>query len=502
MNITIDRDSRLPIYLQIVRQMREMILSGVLPAGTKLPPERRLAQSLGVNRSTVLNAYSELKADALVESHVGRGTIVMPIPSPQDDEDAIRHPEWRQYFRAETGYSRDPLIRDLLEMIERNDVISLALGLPAPELIPLDLYRELTVQLLTDIGPSLLLHCPTEGIAPLREALGEWLGPRGIRCTAAEVLILSGSQQGLDLAARVFLSPGDEVVVEEPTYLGALQVFRSAGVRIIGIPMDEQGMRTDVLAKVLERRRPKLIYTLPTFQNPSGTLMSVERRVHLLQLAEEHNVPVLEDDPYSELSYGPPPPPTLKALDTHQRVIYLSTFSKILFPGLRVGWLVAPRPVIRQFALVKQTIDLHTNTPAQWLMERFLRRGLVERHLQRLRQEYRQRRDTMEDTLLENPPPGFTWRKPAGGFYFWCRCPEAVERTPLLSHAVEHKVTFLPGWSCFNDEPAATYIRLNFSYPRPEQIRSGVRRLMRVIAEVADQNWPAHRRESGTLPIV
>ncbi|MBN2431723.1 MAG: PLP-dependent aminotransferase family protein [Acidobacteria bacterium] len=502
MNITIDRTSRIPIYLQIVRQLRALILAGTLPAGTKLPPERRLARAIGVNRSTVLNAYSELKADALVESHVGRGTMVLPLASSPEVEDAGRNPEWRQFFRSETGYSRDPLIRDLLEMIERPDVVSLALGLPAPELVPLAAIQELLDRLLGEMGASLLLHCPTEGISPLRDVLSQWLCRRGIRCSPAEVLILSGSQQGLDLAARVFLSAGDEVVVEEPTYLGALQVFRSAGVRLVGIPMDDQGMRTDLLARILERRRPKLIYTLPTFQNPSGTVMGPERRAHLLRLAEEYNVPILEDDPYSELSYDAPPPDSLTAMDTGRRVMYLSTFSKILFPGLRVGWLVAPRAVIRQFALVKQSIDLHTNTPGQWLMERFLSRELVTPHLARVREAYRRRRDVMEETLLESPPPGFTWRKPAGGFYFWCRCPEAVERTPLFSHAVEQKVTFLPGWACFNDEPEATFIRLNFSYPQPEEIRTGIRRLMRVIAEVADQNWPVHRREAGTLPIV
>ncbi len=235
------------------------------------------------------------------------------------------------------------------------------------------------------------------------------------------MLILSGSQQGLDLAARALVNPGDTVVVEEPSYFGALQVFRSARARLVGVPIDEAGLRTDILARVLEHVRPTLIYTLPTFQNPSGAVMSLARRRELLTLAARHGVPVLEDDPYSELRYEGTMVPSLKALDGDGLVLHLGTFSKVLFPGLRLGWLVAPRPVVRRLALLKQAMDLHSNTPGQYVLERFIRRSLMNEHLHRLRRAYTQRRNAMEEALRRHTDAGVTWRKPSGGFYFWCR---------------------------------------------------------------------------------
>jgi DNA-binding transcriptional MocR family regulator len=350
--ISIDRDSSEPIFRQIVREIQGLIRSGSLPEGFLLPPERRLAAALGVNRSTVFNAYRELKALGLVDAHVGRGTAVLRAPAPIPD--AIGVP-WRQLFRESVARSHDPIIADLLALTEREDVISFSIGLPAPELLPLDTFGEYTAELIREVGASLLLHCPTEGHSPLRETLAQWVAARGIRARASDVLVVSGSQQGLDLVARIFFDPGDVVIVEEPTYIGALQSFRVAGAKIIGIPVDGDGMRTDILASILERERPKLIYTLPTYQNPSGAVMSVDRRRHLLDLASRWHVPILEDDPYSELRYEGEPLPSLKALDDNELVLYLSTFSKALFPGLRIGYLVVPPVVLRQLALARLT---------------------------------------------------------------------------------------------------------------------------------------------------
>jgi DNA-binding transcriptional MocR family regulator len=315
-------------------------------------------------------------------------------------------------------------------------------------------------------------------------------------------LILSGSQQGLDLAARVFIEPGDTIVVEEPSYIGALQVFRNARARMIGVPTDEHGMRTDILELRLERHRPKLIYTLPTFQNPSGAVLSAERRSHLLELAYRHRVPILEDDTYSELRYEGEPLPSLKAMDKHGFVLYLGTFSKVLFPGLRIGWLVAPRPVVRQFTLQKQAMDLHSNSIGQFVLDRFIKCGHFESHLQNVRRAYAAKRDAMLEALTAGAACGMSWTKPMGGFYVWCRLPDDIDRSRLLSQAVDTGVSFLPGWSCFVDEPGAIHLRLNFSYSNEERIREGISRLIGIVTRLAGQPRIRMREEVGTQPIV
>ena len=499
MEITIDRESSEPIFRQVVREIQDLIRTGALPEGFRLPPERRLADALGVNRSTIFNAYRELKALGLVDAHVGRGTAVLKAPAPIPD--AIGVP-WRQLFRESVARSHDPIIADLLALTEREDVISFSIGLPAPELLPLDILREHTTELIRDVGSAVVLHCPTEGHTPLRETLAQWVAARGIRARASDVLVVSGSQQGLDLVARVFIDPGDVVVVEEPTYIGALQSFRVAGAKIIGIPVDEDGMRTDILASILERERPKLIYTLPTYQNPSGAVMSLDRRRHLLELAARWHVPILEDDPYSELRYEGEPLPSLKALDENDMVLYQSTFSKALFPGLRIGYLVVPPVVLRQLALAKQGVDLHANTFSQYLLERFVRDGHFATHIEKSKKAYRRRRDCMAAALRRDPSIGLDFAVPRGGFYIWCCLPEGVEQSALLANAAARGVVFLPGRACYPTEPTENCLRLNFTHASEEEIGVGVERFLEAVREA--RVWGRVKRSDGvtTSPVV
>jgi len=497
--ISIDRDSSEPIFRQVVREIRSLISSGSLPEGFRLPPERRLADSLGVNRSTIFNAYRELKGLGLVDAHVGRGTAVLRAPAPIPN--AIGVP-WRQLFRQSVARSHDPIIADLLALTEREDVISFSIGLPAPELLPLDTLGEYTAELIREVGAPLLLHCPTEGHSPLRETLAQWVAARGIRARGSDVLVVSGSQQGLDLVARIFIDPGDVVVVEEPTYIGALQSFRVAGAKIIGIPVDEDGMRTDILASILERERPKLIYTLPTYQNPSGAVMSLERRRHLLELASRWHVPILEDDPYSELRYEGEPLPSLKALDENDLVLYQSTFSKALFPGLRIGYLVVPPVVLRQLALAKQGADLHANSFSQYLLERFVRDGHFATHIEKTKIAYRRRRDRMAAALQRDETIGLEFAVPAGGFYIWCRLPDGVEQSALLANAAARGVVFLPGRACYPTEPPENCVRLNFSHASEENIDVGIERFLEAVREA--RVWGRMKGPDGiaTSPVV
>jgi DNA-binding transcriptional MocR family regulator len=502
MNIHLERGSGVPLYRQIVRQIREMILAGTLPAGFHLPPERRLAEALGVTRSTVINAYEELKDEGFASAHVGRVTIVLSPRHLPAVADTTHMMVWNRLFREETARPPDPLLRDLLDLTTKEGIISFAVGVPSRELIPLELFRNAVHRLLDESGAETLHHSPTEGHPPLRESLSRWLTARGIRCTQDEILILSGSQQGLHLVARLLVHPGDTVIVEEPSYFGGLEAFRRAGARMIGIPVDDQGMRVDYLEAVLERHRPKLIYTLPTFQNPSGMEMSLERRNRLLAIASARGVPVLEEDPYSELRYDGAPIPSLKALDTSGVVLYLGTSSKILFPGLRIGWLAAPRPVIRQCTLLKQSEDLHTNTLGQFVLDRLFREGHVEEHLDRLRSAYRRNRDLMDAALRRHAPEGMTWVRPRGGFYFWCSLPEGVNRTQLLASCASKRIAFLPGQACFAEESGPLFIRLNFSAPSPSEIPQGVERLTHAIRESIAERKPLRERPVPMRPIV
>ncbi|HBE78618.1 MAG TPA: PLP-dependent aminotransferase family protein [Firmicutes bacterium] len=498
-NITIDRESTTPIYLQIKHQIQEQILSGKLAADFPLPPERKLAESLGVNRTTVFNAYQELKADGLIASHVGRGTIV--ISTNDGAGNSGSHPSpllWRQLFSESASRARDSLLGNILQMVSRHDIISFAAGVPAQELEPVDVIRDLQTQVLKDGGQAAFLHTPVEGHHPLRESIVKLLESREINVSLDELIVLSGSQQGLDIASRIFLESGDVVIVEEPTFFCALQTFRAAGARIVGVPIDENGMRMDALKPLIEKYRPKLIYTIPNFQNPSGVVMNLERRLEMLDLAYHYQIPILEDDPYGLLRYEGKAVPPLKALDRLGYVMYLSTFSKILCPGFRVGWMAAPKPVIRQFAWVKQNMDLHTSSLSQCLLDRFCRENYFSNHLKTLNQRYLQRRNIMLRALERYAMPDIFWNTPQGGYYIWCCLSEDVNTTQLLTKATEHRVAYVPGEAFYNDGQGQNYLRLNFSYPAVDQIDIGIKKLMQVIQEsvvtTIDEEFPLEVR--------
>lgn len=503
MRIVINRNADTPIYLQIKNQLRDMIFSDVLPEGFLLPPERSLAKDLGVNRSTVIKAYQELKADGLADSYVGRGTVVSPqaIRTSVAADRYINPLPWYQLFAETIKTSSDNIIADIMER-NGNDVISFAGGIPDPALYPVDLMEEIQKDLFTTVGQELFLHSPVEGYYPLRESIGQLLRQRQITAAAKDIVVLSGSQQGLDFAARIFIRPGDTVIVEEPTFFGAVQIFRTAGARVIGVPIDKDGLRTEILETLLARHKPKLIYTLPTFQNPSGVSLSLKRRYELLDLAYQYQLPILEDDPYGELYYDRAPVPPLKALDRHGYVIYLSTFSKVLCLGLRVGWVTAPLQVLAKFAHLKQITDLHVNTPAQLLLDAFIRRGCYKQHLTLLRQEYAERRNIMHKALEKYKIPGISWNKPEGGYYIWCRLPENTVRHKLVANASKRGVVFLPGEAFYPDGTQGdTHIRLNYTFAAKEQIDVGIKYLLQAVRETLAANSD-EKNEYNIKPLV
>jgi 2-aminoadipate transaminase len=531
MHVVIERDSPTPIYLQIAQQLRQSIFDGEPPAGAKLPPERRLANLLGVNRTTVVNAYRELAADGLVSGQVGRGTIVVygtlektaefenwprvnghtpaePGELAFDGETAGRGRQgtmpWAQLFTTVTDVMDDPLLRDAMTVSARPDVIRLATGIPSPELYPIDAIRSIFDDALGNAGTTLLQHTPTEGYPPLREQLSAWMeryaasAGASVKIEPTQIVVVAGSQQGLYLLARTLIEPGDLVAVESPTYLGAAQVFRAAGARLLPIPIDGDGMQVDLLQDLLPRRRPKLIYTLPTFQNPSGNVMAMGRRLRLLDLAARYQIPVIEDDPYGALRYDGRMLPTLAAIDRAEgrgNVIYLSTVSKMLFPGFRIGWISAVKPVIEQVTLMKQLVDLDTNALAQRAVCAFFERGLLDEHLAKVNRIYPQRRDLMLDALERHAGSLVSANQPDGGIYLWCRINEGIRVRDLLPEAAREGVVFAPGESFHVDAASGRGrfdIRLNFTLPNESEIEEGIRRLSVALRRLADHFDPAN----------
>ena len=468
MQIILDRKSRTPLHLQIAHRIKELILKGAIPEGGRLSPTRKLARTLGVNRSTVVQAYENLWSEGLVESHVGRGTTVRSAE--QGRSIPVSSPPWGMLF-APRAESLDVELRETSRLFDRDGLISLAAGLPGPDLYPVDSITQITRDVLTEEGRTLLQWCSLQGYAPLRRLLAEQVGT-----SPGEIMILTGSTQGLYLTARAFVEPGDFVVVEAPTYLGAIQAFRAAGARIIGIPAGEEGMDLEMLENSLSRAQPKFIYTLPTFQNPTGVTLSLDRRRQLLDLAYRYRIPVVEDDPYRELRYEGETLPTLKDLDTHDYVIHLSTFTKTLFPGLRVGWLAAPKRVVDQLVPAKHLLDIFTNSLAQAVIYRYLDQGLLQDHLKTVCREYHLRRDAAARALRRHCPD-LSFTLPQGGYYIWCRLPRNFAAKELLREGLREGISFLSGEVFYPDGRGQDHIRLTFTSQKPEVLTAAIKKL-------------------------
>ncbi|MDF2614320.1 MAG: transcriptional regulator with domain and aminotransferase domain [Clostridia bacterium] len=506
MRIILNKSSSIPIYLQIRNQIRDMILQGILEPGFRLPSERKLAETLGVNRSTVLNAYRDLKADDLIGSHTGAGTTVLMAQTSINKDNMpqkVSKLPWMQLLGGCALRMQQPLVSDILKTANRKDVISFAAGFLAQTHDPVEELLESQCRLLKDYGSTMLQYSSTQGYLPLRESISNLMQKRGITIDPEGIIVLSGSQQAIDLTARIFIDPGDVVIVEEPSFFSALQIFQSVGARIVPVPIDAKGMKIEFLESLLSRIKPKLIYTIPTFQNPSGTVMDIKRRRALLDIAYKYQIPILEDDPYGELRYEGNHLPTLKALDQHGYVIYASTFSKIMFPGMRIGWVVAEREVIRQFVLAKQMADLHTNTLGQWIMDDFLRSNVFHKRLQTVINENRESRRLMIEALKQYAIEDFEWQAPEGGLYFWCRLPRQIDPERLITKAEEKKVVYAPGKIFCLGYTDNHYIRLSFSSPPKELIKQGIKLLMQAVKETMNEEKMKHSPEaSEIMPIL
>jgi 2-aminoadipate transaminase len=407
---------------------------------------------------------------------------------------------WENRYAQRTQRMGSSAIRELLKLTERPNLISFAGGLPAPDVFPVAEFSEACQRVLRDHGAQALQYGTTEGYMPLREMIVRHSARYGIEVTPENIMITSGSQQALDLLGKVLINPGDRVLVESPTYLGALQAWNAYGAEYVPVPSDQDGMITDELEEAL-RAGPKFIYVLPNFQNPTGVTLSPERRQRLVELADRYGVPIVEDDPYGQLRYEGEHLPSVVVLDGRFRengdgcyrgnVIYLSTFSKILAPGLRLAWVIAPPEVIHKLVQAKQGADLHTSTFIQIVAYEVSHGGFLDKHIRRIRQVYGERRDVMLAAMDRFFPPEVNWTQPQGGLFLWGTLPEYLESAEVLKVAIEQNVAFVPGLPFYPSGGGHNTMRINFSNATPENIREGIRRLGLVMAEMVGKKVAA-----------
>ncbi len=380
-------------------------------------------------------------------------------------------------------------MRDLMAITQRPDVISLAGGLPDTSTFPAESLAALLSHVAADDAARALQYGPTEGMAAVTDCIEQVMAAEGVRVDPQDVLVTTGGQQVIDLVCKTLIDPGDVIVAEAPTYPGAIPAFCAYEADVVQIPMDGDGMRVDELEATLgeleaQGRRPKFIYTVPNFQNPAGVTMSLPRRTRLVEVAHERELLVLEDNPYGLLRYEGEALPTLLELDGGRFVIYLGTFSKILSPGIRLGWSVAPRPVLEKMNLGKQGVDLCSSSMSQLFVAAYFAERRWEDYLGELRDLYRDRRDSMLGALAEHFPAEATWTRPHGGLFIWATLPDYIDTTDLLARALEERdVAFVPGRAAYVDGRGGSEMRLNFSGVSEDDIREGVRRIGGVIRE-------------------
>jgi DNA-binding transcriptional MocR family regulator len=472
------------LYRQLSEQMAAAIERGDLRPGDRLPSERDLAASLGVSRTTAVNAYRELEARGLVRGFVGRGTFVCAAPGAAPAGAPFA---WRGKVARGAQRTDDPTLRAIVRASADPAIISFAAGMPALECFPTETFRELADRVFRRGARAALGLAPAEGQPALRRAIAARAG-----IPPEQVLVVAGAQQGLDLVSRCLIDPGDTVILDRPGYLGAIQIFRAAGAHLIG--WDAGRGDLDELEDLILRYRPKLLCTTTTFQNPTGSTWPLPLRREVLELVGRYRLPVVEDEPYRELSFGAAPPPSLYGLDGGRSVIHVGTFSKLLAGGLRLGWVTANVAIVEQLALVKLRADVSTSSLTQLVLAEFLTSGRFEGHLTALRVEHARRHNAMLDALRRHITPGMLTCEPVrGGLYLWCRLGSGLDARDLVSAATANGLAFVPGVSFYPDTGGSNELRLCFSAVDPQRIDEGILRLGRLLRDL-------ERRSAGATP--
>ncbi|MCB0194038.1 MAG: PLP-dependent aminotransferase family protein [Anaerolineae bacterium] len=488
--LELDRDKSRALYLQVADHLRHRIESGELACDTRLPASRVLAKQLGVNRVTVVNAYAELEAEGLVTTKVGSGTYVTAAneTSVHDDQTPmpvrLGGPPLRRHWNA------GQMMNEMMRLARQPGVLSFAAGTPASEFIPVNEFRRAINDVLRRDGADALQYEEASGYFPLRQVIAEMLQDQDIEVKANDILITAGCQQAMDIALQVMARGKDNVlVVEEPCYLGLLDLLSSKRITPVGVPMDEHGMRVDQLEQIILRHRPSLIYSTPNFHNPTGISIPLERRMAMLEIAARYGVPILEDTTYDELYYESKPLPTLKSLDTNDIVFHAGGFSKTLVPGIRIGYLVAPQSLQERVVTTKQTTDILTSPLNQRALHAYLESGGFPDHLKMVRTAYQTRRDTMLAAMEQHFPDEARWQRPGGGIYLWVEMPQpGPTATELYLTAINYNVAFSIGSVFSAGGYFAHAMRLNFAGCPPDEIEEGIRRLGKAWKELLSRS--------------
>lgn len=494
LELQIDRRGDTPLYRQMVSQVRDLILAGALRPGDRLPSERALSDALGVNRATVVTAYEELAAAGLVTRHVGRGTTVLAPPREAEDSFA-----WAWSETLSDGEDR-PGLHSILDNIAATDRISLEAAEPAASIFPVDEVRAITDRLLAREGGRLFRYHEAEGVPALRDAIAERYRGHEARMDGRGVLITSGAMAAIGLLVRALVSPGDTVVVESPTYPGALDALRAAGARLAPVPVDRDGIRTDVLESVLARTSARLVLTIPAHQNPSGAVLSEARRVDLLNLTRRYRVPLVEDGIYADLAFDGRPFRPLIAEEGAEHVIHISSLSKTLAGGIRVGWLIAPPPVVERVARLKQHTDVNTSAFLQHIALEAFTSGLVDRHLETARAFYRENCEVLTRALREACGPAVRFDIPRGGMALWCRLALPGSARDFHTVAQRHGVSFVPGDAFAVGREQDGGFRLTFSRHDADTLRTAATRIGAAVEEFGHR--PVFTRMTGTRPLL
>nr|WP_100332031.1 PLP-dependent aminotransferase family protein [Bacillus xiapuensis] len=460
-------------YEKISRYIKEKVMSGEWPVGSKIPSQRKLAEQFGVNRSTIITSLEELKAAGLLEGVMGKGTIVVNntwtllATSPPEDWKESR----AQPFSHSEGIEADGH--------NSGDFIQLSKGELAQDIFPKDNMQQVMMRLAGTIEP--FGYEEPKGYLPLREAISDYMKGLGVSLSPSSILIVSGAIQGLQLISAGLLHRGSSVLLEQPSYLYSLQVFQSAGMSLCGLPMDQNGLIPDSIFKKHQKTHPSIVYTIPCYHNPTGLLLTKERRQALLDVCETLQLPIIEDDIYRELWIDAPPPPPLKSLDKHGNVLYLGSFSKTLSPGLRIGWIAGPEPVIERLAEVKMQTDYGSSSLSQMVAAEWMTSGLYSQHLAFVREQLKKRRSSALAALQRYMSDLAEWEVPAGGFLIWLKLKAKVQVKELYEKALQKGIQLSPG-SIYTEESAPA-IRLSYGYASPEEFTEGLKQLRKIILE-------------------
>ncbi|MBZ0299584.1 MAG: PLP-dependent aminotransferase family protein [Anaerolineae bacterium] len=483
LSIPLDRDGEEPIYRQLIRHIRMQIESGSLPAGARLPASRDLARQLNISRISVVNAYAELRSQGFLSAHAGRGTFVAgETPNGGAAPTNGHHPP----VVEETPTTPDRSIREMMRLGRKPGVISFSHGSLSPDFFPVHHLRDALNTVLDRDGAKALGYEPPEGYGPLRGAVRDYVSALGIRCSSDQVLITGGAQQGIDLIIQALVSEGEVVLTENPTYLGIIDIARTRRIQLHGIDMDQEGIRLDYLENFIIDNNPKLIYVMPTFHNPTGSVMPLHRRRQLLNLANDYKVPILEDGVYHEFRFEGDHLPPLKALDDTGIVIHVGAFTKMLLPGLRIGYLITDSRHYERLVRVKQAADVATSGLNQRAIHLMLERGMLAQQLERNNRELRRRRDVALQAAERYLPPGSRWNVPEGGMYLWVQLPKTgPNAAELYITAVHMGVAYAIGNVFYTNGCGSFRIRLNYGTHAPAEIEEGFKRLGRAWRELA-----------------